>query len=212
MITENYINKENLKEKTNLWFDNFYKKKDNFLFDINKSALLVIDVQDYFTSSESKTYLPSSKAIIPQIKKLINHWEQNKSLIIFTKHSHKSQSDLGLFAKFYRSYIKSSDTLSNLSFDTKSNNIIQKNTYDAFHDTDLDKILKKQNIEQLVITGCMTHLCCETTARSAFIHNYEVYLPIDALFTKTEALHQASLNTLSDGFVIIKTTDKIIKN
>jgi isochorismate hydrolase len=46
----------------------------------------------------------------------------------------------------------------------------------------------------------MTHLCCETTARSAFIHGFEVFFTIDGTATYTEAHHRATLLNLANGF------------
>ena len=46
--------------------------------------------------------------------------------------------------------------------------VIKKSQYDAFFNTDLKDRLHSQEITQIVVTGVMTHLCCETTARSAF--------------------------------------------
>ena len=90
-----------------------------------------------------------------------------------------------------------------------SGNQIIKNQYDAFYKTKLDQILKNIKIEQIVITGVITHLCCETTARSAFVHGYKVFFPIDGSATYNEDIHIASLINLGHGFANIVTTLKL---
>ena len=57
----------------------------------------------------------------------------------------------------------------------------------------------------------MTHLCCETTARDAFMRDYEVYFAVDATGTDDEELHCATLQTLSSGFAVPVSTAEVIE-
>jgi nicotinamidase-related amidase len=79
---------------------------------------------------------------------------------------------------------------------------IEKHQYDAFYDTALEEILHEKNIGQLVISGVMTNVCCETTARSAFVRGFEVFFTIDGTATYSEEHHIATLTNLSYGFAI----------
>ena len=88
------------------------------------------------------------------------------------------------------------------NLDTSNHLTIEKHQYDAFFETNLDTILRDSGVEQVVITGVMTHLCCETTARSAFMRGYEVFFPVDGTATYTETHHHASLLNLAHGFVL----------
>ena len=84
--------------------------------------------------------------------------------------------------------------------DTSKGVVLQKKQYDAFHQTDLESILRGRGVEQVVVTGVMTHLCCETTARAAFVRGFEVFFCVDGTATYTEELHHAALLTLTHGF------------
>ena len=79
---------------------------------------------------------------------------------------------------------------------------IEKTQYDAFYQTALEDLLKEKGITQVVITGVMTHLCCETTARSAFMRGFTVFFPIDGTATYNEDFHRSTLLNLSHGFAI----------
>ncbi len=70
---------------------------------------------------------------------------------------------------------------------------------------------RNKKIDILVITGIMTHLCCETTARDAFMRDYEIYFVIDSTASYNETLHVSSLMTLTNGFAIPVKTDTILK-
>ena len=100
-------------------------------------------------------------------------------------------------------------------FDIPQVELIIKSQYDAFYNTNLNDLLQKNNIEQVIITGVMTHLCCETTARSSFVNGYNVFSPIDGTATYNEDFHLATLANLAHGFAnittIAKLYDKIIR-
>ncbi|MCK5430721.1 MAG: isochorismatase family protein, partial [Anaerolineales bacterium] len=83
---------------------------------------------------------------------------------------------------------------------TDGGTVILKSTYDAFLDTSLDNILHDNKVEQVVICGVMTHLCCETTARSAFIQGFDVFFTVDGTATYNQEHHLATLLNLSHGF------------
>jgi isochorismate hydrolase len=84
--------------------------------------------------------------------------------------------------------------------DSSMGTLIQKSQYDAFYRTQLDEQLQASGVTQVVLCGVMTHLCCETTARTAFMHGYEVFFPVDGTATYNLAYHRASLLTLAHGF------------
>ncbi len=189
------------------------KKRPQLIIDPKKCALLVIDTQKYFCDSKERTYLPASKEVLPNILKLVNLWKTKNHLLIYTKHCHRSDRDLGMLGKFYSDYIKCSNDNSNIVEDLLKhdpNLIIQKNTYDAFWNTELNAFLVKNNITQVLITGCLTHLCCETTARSAFVRGFEVYFISDGTFTSSDDLHNNSLLSVSDGFGIVHSVDEVL--
>jgi isochorismate hydrolase len=56
----------------------------------------------------------------------------------------------------------------------------------------------------------MTHLCCETTARSAFVQGYNVFFPIDGTATYNEEFHFATLTNLAHGFANIVLIENLL--
>jgi isochorismate hydrolase len=116
-------------------------------------------------------------------------------------------------SKWWRDLIKSYSAYSqNITFEDIQNPIqINKAQYDAFLNTDLEDTLHKLDITQVIISGVMTHLCCETTARSAFMRGFEVFFTVDGTATYNEELHRASLLTLSHGFAIPVLIDELLQ-
>jgi nicotinamidase-related amidase len=194
-------------------FNNRIKVKETFILYPKKAALLVIDVQNHFASPHGRSYKPASKVAVPNILKLINWCESASVPVIFTQHCHKNVSDLGMIGKFYDDHIREGEWDSEIIDDLNSIKraaLIKKDTYDAFWNTELQDILASLKVEQLIICGGITHLCCETTARSAFVRGFEVYFVSDATFSSTLELHEGSLCSIANGFGLVTTTEGIL--
>ena len=87
--------------------------------------------------------------------------------------------------------------------------VLRKSQYDAFYQTALENSLQKKGVSQVVITGVMTHLCCETTARSAFVRGFEVFFIVDGTATYNEDHHMATLRNLSHGFATLMLAEEV---
>jgi nicotinamidase-related amidase len=88
--------------------------------------------------------------------------------------------------------------------------VILKHRYSAFYNTDLETVLRCLKIEDLVVTGIMTNLCCESTVRDAYYRDYRVFVLADGTGSLTEEMHLASLLNLAFGFSFVTTADDII--
>ncbi|MBT3391538.1 MAG: isochorismatase family protein [Chloroflexi bacterium] len=165
------------------------------------SALLVLDMQEYFLSPESHAYIPSAAAILPGLQNLIDAFSQRNCPIFFTQHINTPEN-AAMMGQWWREIIFIENPLSVIApqFDTRAGVILQKPQYDAFYQTDLDDRLRRLNVSQLVICGVMTHLCCETTARSAFVRGFEIFFPVDGTATYNAVFHGATLTNLAHGF------------
>lgn len=177
-----------------------------------EAALLVIDMQRYFLDEESRAFLPSAPAIVPGIKRLLDGFRRKKSLTIFTQHANNALN-AQMLAKWWSDLIAEGDPMAEIIPDlpVEGSTVVRKTQYDAFYRTDLEDILKKNGITQVVFTGVMTHLCCETTARSAFVRGFEVIFTIDATATQNEDLHMAALSNLAHGFAIPVLAKELVK-
>ena len=95
--------------------------------------------------------------------------------------------------------------------DLKEEEIIDKNQYDAFYQSESAALLDASQIDQLVIGGVMTHLCCETTARAAFVQGYEVYFMVDGTATYNQKFHKATLQNLAHGFAVLISVEDLVE-
>ncbi|MBT3261004.1 cysteine hydrolase [bacterium] len=164
------------------------------------TALLVIDMQKYFLDPASHAYISSATAIIPRIQKLIPQFET----VIFTRHLNTKENAKNM-STWWRELLTKNNPLSELipELDQSKALIMEKAQYDAFYETDLEKLLHTKGITQIYVTGVTTHLCCETTARAAFTRGFKVFFDAYATATYQEKYHQATLTNLAHGFATI---------
>lgn len=177
------------------------RNRRNSVYKPEKSALLVLDMQAYFLEPSSHAYIPSAPAIVPGIRGLVQAYYSRYLPVIFTQHLNTLQ-DAGSMAKWWNDLISIENPQSRIipDFDFSNRYILRKSQYDAFYQTTLENSLQKKGVSQVVITGVMTHLCCETTARSAFVRGFEVFFIVDGTATYNEDHHIATLRNLSHGF------------
>jgi isochorismate hydrolase len=114
--------------------------------------------------------------------------------------------------QWWRDPIYESDIRSNIikSLESQKDTVIIKSKYSAFQNTPLDQILKQNQVKQIIICGVMTHLCCESTIRDAFMRNYPSFFVVDGTATYTEQLHLGSLRAVSHGFGKCVASEEII--
>jgi ureidoacrylate peracid hydrolase len=87
--------------------------------------------------------------------------------------------------------------------------IVSKHRFGAFEGTDLDLILRSNGIRTVIIAGVATNVCCETTARQAFLKDYYVVFSSDCNATFTQAAHDATLANIDLFFGEVATGDEI---
>ncbi|MEM0492672.1 MAG: isochorismatase family cysteine hydrolase [Candidatus Thermoplasmatota archaeon] len=181
---------------------------------LKDSALLIIDMQYFFCKPGSHAYIKDAPHIIRKIQVLLNVYREEHLPVIYTRHALLRSESPGAMGRWWRDTLYDDEERSAIDDRIKplpGEIVIRKTRYSAFYDTDLEKILKNSNINSLVITGVLTHLCCESTARDAFIRDYNVFLVIDATASDDKKLYNASLLTLSDGFAKLVKTNEVIE-
>lgn len=182
------------------------------VFQAEKSALLILDMQEYFLRAESHAYVPSAMAILPGLQALVKAWMRRGLPVIYTRHINTAENAAGM-AGWWRELLSEENPLSAISpaFDTSTGEIILKSQYDAFYNTPLESRLRELMKTQVVICGVMTHLCCETTARAAFMRGFEVFFVVDGTATYNEGFHRASLLNLAHGFTTLTLTADLVE-
>ena len=192
MLREKYLHRINLQS---------LKDRSIKDFETKGLALLVLDMQDFFVSADSHAFVPSAPDLIPAVLKLAEEFEVNDLPVVYTRHLNTDE-DSCMMRWWWRDTITRENPISQIhdKFDTSWAGVVEKSQYDAFYNSRLDELLHQLEVKTLVITGVMTNLCCETTARSAFVRGYRVLMPVDGTATMNMGLHRSTTANLAHGF------------
>jgi nicotinamidase-related amidase len=87
--------------------------------------------------------------------------------------------------------------------------IVKKYRSSGFWGTNLDMLLRSNAIQSVVMTGCTTEGCVESTARDALFNDYYVVIAEDCVASDDRAQHDASLLLMRHRFDIA-SADEII--
>ncbi|MGB8657475.1 MAG: isochorismatase family protein [Candidatus Zixiibacteriota bacterium] len=212
-----YVTPANIDKKAAAWreeiaFYNVHRMKPDF----KKSCLLVVDMQNYFLNPQSPTFTPGGLAILPSVSRLISAFRKKRLPVIYTAHVHKSRElDGGILGWWWGGMVMENTKEAEIHPDIvprPEEKIIYKHRYSAFYNTDLETVLRCLGITDIVVTGVMTNLCCESTTRDAYFRDYRVFFLLDATGTINEELHLATLKNLAFGFAYVTDTEAILRD
>lgn len=77
--------------------------------------------------------------------------------------------------------------------------LIVKNRWNAFLNTNLDELLKKRNIKNLIIAGAATDVCVLETCSHAFAANYNCFVPMETTASFNAERKKIGLEILGFG-------------
>ena len=175
-----------------------------------KRALLVIDVQnEYFPGGALPISYPAGS--LEKITDAMDGAAEAGVPIVLVQHGTEDKAE-GAFLKGSKGWqLKGEVDV------RKRSKVIEKTQPGAFTGTDLEPWLKENGIDTLVISGYMTQMCCDSTARQASHRGYGVEFLSDATGTldqanqagkvSAEELHRAILVTQQSAFAKVMTTE-----
>lgn len=179
---------------------------------MQKTALVIVDMQNAFCSPKGSFQkrgfkLFNLRLVIKNIRKLLAFARKKRFLVIFTKLEFKKDySNAGLLIKRFPEivrfggYQKRDSKISPALKPKRDELVITKTRFDPFVGTNLEKILKKNKIKRIIVSGVLTNVCVECTVHSAFDRDFEVVVIKDAVTTYSKKLQNASLVTIQKHF------------
>ncbi|MCX7870757.1 MAG: bifunctional nicotinamidase/pyrazinamidase [bacterium] len=153
------------------------------------SALIVVDMQNDFINGALA--VPNADTIIPIVNEYIKLFEKNNLMIVFTRDWHPEnhcsfKENGGIWPKHCVQNTYGAEFHKDLYMPTNKY-IISKaflpdlEAYSAFEKTELDDLLKKNNIDTVFVCGLATDYCVKQTVLSALKLGYKTYLLVDAI-------------------------------
>ena len=198
----------------------------DFTLDTKETALLLIEYQNEFTTEGGKLY-PAVKEVMEKTgmlensSKLLEFCREKGVTIIhcsigFEKgHNEISNMPYGILAgvKEGRAFeIGSTGHEICDAMKPKENELVVKGKTGlcAFQSTNLDFILRQNNMKNVVLGGFLTNCCIESTMRTAYEKGYKVYTLKDCVGATSLAAHEAAIEH-NFGLFSVPTTSEEVK-
>jgi ureidoacrylate peracid hydrolase len=194
--------------------------------DAARSALVVIDMQNYFVAEGFPLEVPVAREIVPNINRLAAAMRDVGGLVVWIQTT--ATGGLERWGNHHRYTLSAEGARIRLaSLDEAAEGFklypalepapadprVKKITYSAFiaGSSDLDTLLRHRGIETVLITGTVTNVCCESSARDAMMLDYRVIMVSDANAALTDEEHAATLNSFLVAFGDVMTSDDVIQ-
>jgi len=198
-----------------------------FEFVIDRAAFIIVDMQNDFVRQNAPLGVPDALATVAPIKNVIRQFRAASRPVIFTRFVAGPEETLLWtwspqirppvncckigFVRYYedidtqRECIAVIDELSPEPGDP----VVDKFGYGGFFRTNLPDILNAYRVDTVVISGTVTQICVEETAREAFHHGLKTIVLSDCVSSFDPELHQATLRNLDMKFGMVTTSDKL---
>ena len=189
----------------------------------SKTALVVVDMQNGFMVPElGHAACQQAHDIVPNINKLAQAVRDTGGAVIWIQTAYTDET-LTSWSTSYEmvgpkgaARRKFSLSRENKGYEIfpdlkieKSDLIVEKNRYSAFiqGSSNIEEVLNSRGLDTLLITGTVTNVCCESTARDAMMRNYKTIMITDGNAANTDEDHNAALNNFYLTFGDIMSTD-----
>lgn len=182
-----------------------------------RTALVVIDMVPFFAEAN-----PYVRAIVPNIGRIAEALRTAGGLVAWVVPA--NEAPLGsVSGEFYGPSVSAVFAASGgegplrsrlwHAFDVRPEDpVVEKTAYSAFFPgrSPLPELLAERGIDTALITGALTNVCCESSARDAATSGLRVLMIADANAAGRDQEHNAALHTIYRSFGDVRTTDEVL--
>jgi ureidoacrylate peracid hydrolase len=191
-----------------------------------KTALVVVDMQNAFMlPGVAHTLCPMAEKVVPNINRLAQAVRDTGGTVIWIKTTFTAET-LKSWSTYYdisrpEQNAKRAEALAAGSkghalwdgLDVRPDDVIvEKKRFSAFiqGSSNIADVLHARGIDTVLITGTVTGVCCESTARDAMMLNFKTVMVTDGTAAMTDEDHNASLSGFYLTFGDIMSTDMLV--
>jgi nicotinamidase-related amidase len=195
---------------------------------LRSPALVIVDMQNDFVRTGAPLEVPDARGTIDVQRRLLAAFRARRLPVLYTRFLSREADNLlwrwspechpatrACWPAHLRSYddapapLLCADVIDELA-PAPGEPVVDKHGYGGFHGTDLDARLRALGVRALAITGTVTQICVEDTAREAFHHGYATTIVADAVSSFAPDLHAATLRTFAMKLGWVAQADDVI--
>ena len=171
-------------------------------------ALIIVDMlNDFYTGVLANK--ENAGPIIPAIRALLDHARHSPDwMVVYSNDAHRAEDgEIGVWGPHAMAGTRGAEVIDELLPIGAPREIVSpKRFYGAFDETGLDPILKHAGVTDVVIVGQHTHCCVRHSSYGAFIRDYRIHIPKDAVCVFAGVDHDAALDYLKTMYGASITT------
>lgn len=161
-------------------------------------AVLVIDMIEDFVWGEFEN--ERVEEIIPNIKELVEAARGTDKPVVYISDSHSEEDrEFSIWGEHALSGSEGAEIVSELEPE-EEDYTLEKSKYSAFYDTGLDSLLKELVIDEVVLTGVLTHICIQHTAADAFYRGYDITVPLGCVEDVSDEKNEKALEFIKENY------------
>lgn len=185
----------------------------------NRTALICVDLQKNLTVEGGGNYYPTATEMIDRVARRINEFRDHGVQIIYIWSMPHASSGLcsngpklnpelaGRLVPHYEWGRELDDRLAIKPEDW----VIRKFTYSAFWGTPLLEKLQQGGIENVLVCGIKTNVCCRQTAIDSVSHNFKTYMISDMTSTNNEEIKAFHLDEINRYFAKVIDSAEVLR-
>jgi ureidoacrylate peracid hydrolase len=193
----------------------------------SKTALVIIDMQNYFMKPGFQGEVPMARAIVPNVNRLAAALRGLGGHVVWVKNAtNDTRESWAVFHDWLQTPDRRDKRYATMDIaheghalwselDAKPEDAqIVKKRFSAFiqGSSDIESHLRGRGIDTLLVGGTATNVCCESSARDAMMLNFKVIMVPDVLATHSDENHNATLRTFYAIFGDVQTSDEAIES
>lgn len=183
--------------------------------DLEKTALVVIDLQKGIVSMEGAPYEPST--VIGNAVRLADVFREKGAFVTLVHVDFHDGKDALRPITDQPTQARGEQPEDWAQFvpelgPKKNDLVVTKHQWGAFFGTELDVQLRRRGIDTIVLCGIATNIGVETTAREAYQHNYNQVFAVDAMNGPTKAEHDMTIQSIFPKIGRVRTTEDILQS
>lgn len=190
------------------------------------TALLVIDMQNSFVMAGGAMEVPCARGIVPNINRLAVAARAAGAQVVWvvSTFAPAGRSAWPMFFEHLVAPERREALFRSLTPGDPGHALwaglgvqaadltVAKDRFSAFIEgaSPLEAVLRARGIDTVLVTGTVTNVCCESTARDAMMRDFRTIMVSDANAARSDAEHLAALATFLQSFGDVMTTDEVI--
>jgi ureidoacrylate peracid hydrolase len=192
-----------------------------------KTALVVIDMQNYFMKPGFQGEVPMARRIVPTVNRLAAATRELGGHVVWVKNTTSgTRESWSVLHDWLQTPERRDRRYASMELGEEGHALwpeldvrpedaqIVKKRFSAFvqGSSDIEAYLRGRGIDTLLIGGTATQVCCESSARDAMMLNFKVAMVSDALATHSDEEHNATLSAFYGQFGDVQTTDQALQS